>query len=120
MQQSAPTPVRRQFERSSVKAHAFIHRGPHFQRAQIVDYSQGGLQLEGTFGLIKRDPIQVELISGIRVHAKVAWSLGAHTGIVFSEPLQATHPAILELARRTRKSLGEQSLSITRGSRRSV
>jgi hypothetical protein len=118
MQQSAPAPVRRQFERCFVKAHAFVHRGAHFQRAQIVDYSQGGLQLEGTFGLIKQDPIQVELISGVRISAKVAWSLGAHTGIVFPEPLPPTHPAISELARRARKSPTDQPLWMTRGSRR--
>lgn len=118
MQQSAPAPVRRQFERTPVKANVFVHQGARFQRAQIVDYSHGGLQLEGTFGLIKQDPIQVELISGVRISAKVAWSLGAHTGIVFPEALPATHPAIVELARRARKSLGEQSLSTTQRSRR--
>jgi hypothetical protein len=113
MQQSAPTPVPRQFERIPVKANAFAHRGQRFQRAQIVDYSRGGLQLEGTFGLIKQDAIQVELISGVRISGKVAWSLGSHTGIVFSEPLPATHPAVLELARRAAKTLERHSLSIT-------
>jgi hypothetical protein len=84
MQQSAPTPVRRQFERSSVKAHAFIHRGPHFQHAQIVDYySQGGLQPEGTFGLIRQDPIQVEPISGIRAHAKLPGHWERTRGLFF-------------------------------------
>src|ERR1700674_3816961 len=115
MQQSATAPVRRQFERTPVKANSFVHLGHRFQRAQIVDYSQGGLQLEGTFGLVKQDPIQVELISGVRIFGKVAWSLGAQTGVVFSEPLPATHPAVLELARRARKTLGAQSLSIAQG-----
>jgi hypothetical protein len=104
MQQSASAQARRQFDRAPVKANAFVHRGASFQRAQIVDYSQGGLQLEGTFGLVKQDPIQVELISGVRVTAKVAWSLGSHTGIVFPEPLPPSHPAMIELARRARKS----------------
>jgi hypothetical protein len=116
MQQSAPTPVRRQFARTPVKANAFVHRGARFQRAKIIDYSHGGLQLEGTFGLIKQDPIQVELISGVRITAKVAWSLGAHTGIVFAEPLSPTHPAIVELSRRARKSRAEQPISISQGS----
>ena len=120
MQQSTATSVRRQFERTPVKANAFLHRRGHFQRAQIIDYSRGGLQLAGTFGLIKPDPIQVELISGVRISAKVAWSLGALTGIVFSEPLPETHPAILQLARRVRKSLTEQTLSIRQGSRQSA
>ena len=105
MQQTAAGPVRRQFERTPVKANVFVHRGARFQRAQIVDYSQGGLQLEGTFGLIRQDPVQVELISGVRLSAKVAWSLGAHTGIVFSEPLPPTHPAIIELAKRANRTM---------------
>jgi hypothetical protein len=119
MQQSAGNPARRQFQRASVRATAFVHRGGTFQRAQIVDYSRGGLQLRGTFGLIKQDRIQVELISGVRVSAEVAWSLGSHTGIVFPEPLPPTHPAIVELARRASKSLSELSLSIAQRSHRS-
>jgi|SRR5436190_1683865 len=118
MQQSAATPVHRQFERTPLRANAFVHRGARFQCAQIVDYSQGGLQLEGTFGFIEQDPIQIELISGVRITGKVAWSLGAHTGIVFPEPLPSTHPAIVELARRARKSSAVQS--VPQGSRRYV
>jgi len=104
MQHSAPAPLRRQFQRTPVKANAFIHRGASFQRAHIIDYSQGGLQLEGTFGLFKQDRIQIELITGVRLSGKVAWSLGSHTGIVFSEQLPPAHPAIVELERRARRS----------------
>jgi hypothetical protein len=118
MQQSSSESPRRGFARTPVKANAFVHRGARFQRAQIVDYSQGGLQLEGTFGLTTHDPIQVELISGVRICAKVAWSLGAQTGIVFPEPLPPEHPAIIELARRARKPLVEQPQSIVQDSRR--
>ena len=118
MQQSAGAQPRRQFDRAPVKANAFVHRGSSFQRAQIVDYSQGGLQLEGTFGLVKQDPIQVELVSGVRVMARVAWSLGSHTGIVFPEPLPASHPAMLELARRARRSRARDS--IDQGSHRAA
>ena len=110
MQQTATAPIHRRFERTPLRANAFVHRGARFQRARIVDYSQGGLQLEGTFGLIRQDPIQIELISGVRVSGKVAWSLGAHTGIVFPEPLPPTHPAIVELARRARKSPAEPTV----------
>jgi hypothetical protein len=59
-----------------------------------------GLQLEGTFGLIPTDPVQIELASGVRVPGKVEWSLGGQTGIVFSQPLEASHQAIEELARK--------------------
>ena len=69
-------------------------------RTLVVDYSAGGLRLDGTFGLLKRDAVQVELITGIRISAKVAWSLGAQTGVVFAEPLSSAHPVLAELARR--------------------
>jgi len=95
----------------SRRTHSFI-TARAFQRAQIVDYSLGGLQLEGTFGLIKRDTVQVELISGVRISANVAWSLGTHTGIVFSEPLPASHPAMLELDRRHAKRSPGNSIQL--------
>jgi hypothetical protein len=117
MQQLAHVSARRQFDRNPVKANAFVHCGGRFQRAHIVDYSRGGLQLQGTFGLTKQDEIQVELISGLRISGKVVWSLGAQTGIVFSETLPETHPAIIELARRARKALTEQPFSIAQGPR---
>jgi hypothetical protein len=57
------------------------------------------LQLEGTFGLIPTDLVAIELVSGVRVPGKVEWSLGGRTGVVFPEPLEATHEAMLELDR---------------------
>jgi hypothetical protein len=112
MQPSAPPPVRRQFERKPVKAHAFIHCRGSFQRAKVVDYSLGGLQLEGTFGLVKRDTIQVEFISGIRLAGQVAWSLGTHTGVAFPAPLALEHPAIVDLSRRA--NIKRTHLSVVR------
>jgi len=91
----------RQFARTPVRANAFIHCRGQFQRAKVIDYSSGGLQLEGTFGLIKTDPIQIELISGARLPGRVAWSLGTQTGVVFSETLPSSHPAMVELSRRS-------------------
>ena len=49
--------------------------------------------------------IQIEFFSGIRVLGRVAWSLGAQTGIVFFEPLPTDHPALVELLRRARTHL---------------
>jgi hypothetical protein len=100
MQQSTSPNARRQFDRYLVKAHAFVHCRGQFQSAKVIDYSAGGLQLEGTFGLIKTDLVQIEFISGIRVPGRVAWSLGAQTGIVFFELLPTEHPALIELSRR--------------------
>jgi hypothetical protein len=99
MPQPPPSPGRRQFERTQAKAQVFVHCRGHFQRAKIVDYSQVGVQLEGTFGLIKSDPVTIELVSGVQVQGKVEWSLGGQTGVVFSQPLETSHTAMVELAR---------------------
>jgi hypothetical protein len=109
MQQTAPAP-RRQFERRPVRANAIVHCRGKFQCATVIDYSEGGLRLEGTFGLIKTDPIQIEFISGARVPARVAWSLGSQTGVIFVEPLQAGHPALIELVRRADNHLRRRPL----------
>lgn len=100
MSEELTRPGRRQSERTSVKIQVFVHCRGHFQRAKITDYSHAGLQLEGTFGLIRRDPVQIELVSGVRVPGKVEWSLGGQTGVIFSPPLEASHPAMVELARK--------------------
>ena len=110
MQHPAPADVHRKFDRHPVKAYAFVHCRGQFQSAKVIDYSKGGLQLEGTFGLIKTDSIQIEFFSGIRVFARVAWSLGAQTGIVFFEPLPADHPALIELLRRANTHLSENAI----------
>jgi hypothetical protein len=100
---TSPAPEnRRKFARNSVKAYAFVHSRGRFQRAVVIDYSQGGLQLEGTFGLFKNDAVEIEFISGTRVSGAVAWSLGPRTGVAFAEPLDLTHPAIIELAYRAK------------------
>jgi len=104
MQQS-PITSGRQFERRPVTANAFVHCRGQFQPAKVVDYSAGGLRLEGTYGLIKRDLIEIELISGPRIPCRVAWSLGGQTGIVFSEPLPTSHPALIALSRRADRQL---------------
>jgi hypothetical protein len=101
MQHSVPSVPGRQFERRPVRANAFAHSRGRFQRAKILDYSAGGLHLEGMFGLIKKDPIEVELMSGTRLLGHVAWFLGTRTGIAFSQPLATADPAMLELSRRT-------------------
>jgi hypothetical protein len=36
--------------------------------------------------------MQVELMTGPCVLGMRAWSLGAHTGVIFHEPLQPSHP----------------------------
>ena len=106
MQQPTSYAARRQFERYFTKANAFVHCRNQFQPAKVVDYSAGGLQLAGTFGLIKPDQVEIEFISGVRVPAYVAWSLGAQTGIAYTEPLPIDHPALIDLARRAGITIG--------------
>jgi hypothetical protein len=113
MQHPAFSGDRRRFARNPAKAHAFVHCHGHFQSATVIDFSQGGLQLEGTFALFKGDAVEIELLSGIRVSGSVAWSLGARTGIAFSNALPETHPATAELARSaTRLSVRHAAPSI--------
>ena len=98
---AAATLARRAFDRTPVRAHALVHHDHRFQPVRILDFSSGGLQLDGTFGLIEQDAVQVQLLSGTQIAAKVAWSRGRRTGVTFAEPLPEGHPGMLELARRT-------------------
>jgi hypothetical protein len=103
---------RRKYERNPVKANAFVHCRGQFQRAKVIDFSPHGLQLAGTFGLMRCDSIQIEFVSGIRIQGKVAWSQGSCVGVAFFEPLPGTHPAVIELVRRAAKTLRQFSLPI--------
>ena len=89
----------RQFHRNPVRVHAFVHVHRGFQPVTIIDYSRGGLQLRGTFGLFQGNQVVIEFMSGIRVPGRVVWCLGARAGIAFSDALPETHPAMSELAR---------------------
>jgi PilZ domain len=100
MSQARTVSCRRRIERTSVRVYVLVYCRDHFQRANIADYSEAGLQLEGTFGLIPTDRVQIELVSGLRVPGKVEWSLGGRTGIIFSQRLDEAHPAMVELARK--------------------
>lgn len=96
--------TRRAFDRTPVRAHALVHCDGRFQRVRVLDYSRGGLQLEGTFGLVERDAVEVELSSGVRLPAKVRWSLGRRTGVGFAELLTDEHPGMRELTRRAART----------------
>jgi hypothetical protein len=99
MSQGPATSCRRKAERTSTRVQVLVHCGGRFQSATVVNYSFVGLQLEGTFGLIPTDRVEIELMSGDRLPGKVEWSLGGQTGVVFFEPLDASHAAMAELAR---------------------
>jgi hypothetical protein len=112
MQQSKNPLAARDFERTFVNANALLHCRGCFQTVRIVDYSQGGLQLARTFGLFRYDLVQVALTSGISLPARVAWSLGNRSGIAFPTPIDLDHPAMIELARKAGKALGELAMPI--------
>jgi len=96
------SPVRRGDDRHSIRLTALAHCHGRFQTVRIVDFSMGGLQLQGGFGVGVGDDVTVELLSGHRLAAKAAWSLGSRVGVRFLQPLSAEHPAwaVLEQAAR--------------------
>src|SRR6185503_3495493 len=65
--------VRRREERKPLRIAALIHCHGRFQTVLIDDFSAGGLQLRGCFGVGGRDEIAVELLSGHRLPARVVW-----------------------------------------------
>ena len=64
--------VRRRDERCPTRVTALVHCHGRFQTVRIVDFSLGGLQLQGCFGVGVGDDIAVEFLSGQRIAAKVA------------------------------------------------
>jgi hypothetical protein len=96
--------VRRSGDRHPVHLTALAHCHGRFHTVRIVDFSHGGLQLQGTFGVGPGDDMVVELLSGHRLEAKTAWSLGSRVGVRFLQPLTAEHPALAVLLRAARRS----------------
>jgi hypothetical protein len=91
--------IRRRHERRSAAITALVHSHGRFQTVSIVDFSSGGLQLQGAFGLAVGDRITVELLSGHRLPGKVVWSLGSRIGAQFVPALSPDHPGIVALQR---------------------
>ena len=96
--------VRRRDERQPIRVTALVHCHGRFQTVRIVDFSLGGLQLQGGFGVGVGDDVTVELLAGHRVAARVAWSLGSRVGVRFLQPLSAEHPALAVLLQAARRS----------------
>lgn len=93
------TALRRQYERRSAAITALVHCHGRHQTVSILDISEGGLQLQGAFGVTQGDRIEVELLSGHRLTAKVVWSLGSRVGAQFAPPIAADHPGLVALQR---------------------
>ena len=103
LQNSAPAErgaaLRRQHERRSAAITALVYSHGRFQTVSILDISTGGLQLQGAFGVVAGDRIEVELLSGHRLAGKVVWSLGSRIGAEFSPALASDHPGLVALQR---------------------
>jgi hypothetical protein len=101
-----PSTVRRRDERHPIRATALAYCHGRFQTVRIVDYSAGGLQLQGCFGVGAGDDITVELLSGHRIAAKVMWSMGSRLGVRFLQPLEHDHPVLAALQLASRRLAG--------------
>ena len=103
------TALRRRHERRSAAITALVHSHGRFQTVSILDFSTGGLQLQGAFGVAAGDQIQIELLSGHRLPAKVVWSLGSRIGAAFTPVLSTDSPAIVALQRTVAGATGSAS-----------
>jgi hypothetical protein len=93
------TAIRRRHDRRSAAITALVHSHGRFQTVSILDFSTGGLQLQGAFGVADGDQIEIELLSGHRLAAKVVWSLGSRIGAQFTPVLPPDHPGLVALQR---------------------
>jgi hypothetical protein len=98
--------LRRRDERHPIRATALAYCHGRFQTVRIVDYSPGGLQLQGCFGVSTGDDIAIELLSGHRLAAKAMWSMGSRLGVRFLEPLEHDHPVLAALTHVSRRVAG--------------
>jgi hypothetical protein len=96
--------LRRRDLRHPIRATALAYCHGRFQTVRIVDYSAGGLQLQGCFGVAVGDEMTVELLSGHRLAGKVAWSMGSRLGVRFLQPLGTDHPALAILEQAARRA----------------
>ena len=101
-----PSSLRRRDERHAIRATALAYCHGRFQTVRIVDYSPGGLQLQGCFGVSTGDEITIELLSGQRLAAMVMWSMGSRLGVRFLQPLEQDHPVLAALTLASRRVAG--------------
>jgi hypothetical protein len=91
-------PLRRRDERRAAGITALVHCHGRFQTARVVDFSLGGLQLDGCFGVAVADQVAVELLSGHRLEGKVAWAVAGRIGMQFNQPLASDDPVVALLS----------------------
>lgn len=90
--------IRRRDERRAARITVLLHCHGRFQTARVVDFSLGGLQLDGCFGVAVADQVAVELLSGQRLEGKVAWAVAGRIGVQFHQPLAPDDPVVALLS----------------------
>ncbi len=90
--------VRRRDERRAASITALVYCHGRFQTARIVDFSLGGLQLDGCFGVAVANRLAVELLSGQRLEGKAAWAVASRIGVQFCQPLAPDDPIVALLS----------------------
>ena len=91
--------ARRRDERRATRVTALAHCHGRFQTVRVVDFSLGGMQLDGCFGVAVADRLAVELLSGQRLEGKVAWAVAGRIGLRFRQPLAPDDPVVALLSR---------------------
>ena len=61
---------------------------------RIKDISQGGMMLEGAFGLFDGDRVTIRTLRGREFAGRIAWALGSHCGVKFDMLLYAMDPIL--------------------------
>ncbi|MET0218825.1 MAG: PilZ domain-containing protein [Burkholderiales bacterium] len=90
--------IRRRDERRAAGITALLHCHGRFQTSRVVDFSLGGLQMDGCFGVAVADRVAVELLSGQRLEGKVAWAVAGRIGVQLHQPLAPDHPVVALLS----------------------
>ena len=91
--------VQRRDERRAARIRVLLYCHGRFQTARIVDFSLGGLQLDGCFGVAVTDHVAVELLSGQRLEGKAVWAVAGRVGVKFNHPLTPDDPVVALLSR---------------------
>jgi hypothetical protein len=101
--------VRRRDERRAAGITALVHCHGRFQTARVVDFSLGGLQLDGCFGVAVADQVGVEMLSGQRLEGKVAWAVAGRVGVQFQQPLAPDDPVVALLSQVASRAQGGEA-----------
>lgn len=90
---------RRLHDRMSVQLRAFVHCHGVFKPTVVLNMSRGGAKLQDVFGLMPRDNVEIELLSGRRIPARIVWVMAGRCGVAFSELLTEDDELLLATAK---------------------